>query len=208
MGAIRLPIPCAKTDSHDLDWSVVQRTLWSDWLLPDLHASLQHPEYRAVLRYLESAASDGFADGDWHVEGNEMTFRFPDYGGTSHVSAEAGLHFVESLLAGYLADRKVRWVFSDDGWTLRPRKRNDIAKADAPLIALRGTLYLARVDGARISLSSDDGQPELSFEDLTAVERDAVKRATKRHQCACVLCADYRRDVEKERKRPGHKRRL
>lgn len=206
MGAILLLIPCARTDPHDHDWAVIQRYLWNEWLLPELHSSLRDPEYRAALRYLENAAEGGFAEGDWCVDQSEMKFRFPDYGGTSHVSAAAGLHFVESLVAGYIANRKIRWIFSDDGWTLRPRAPKDVVRVDAPLIVLRGTLYLARTDTDGMSLSCDDGQAQLSMEELTAAERDAVNRAWKRHECACVLCADYRRDIEKERKRPGHKR--
>lgn len=198
MSGIRVSLGCTSLATGPSDPSSFFQYLWSEWIQNLLYETLAHPAYRQVLsEYLRASASDGIKDGSWSIENGKAWFSFPDYGGTCIMSMQAAAHFVEATVAVYLLapDGAFDEVMRDNGWivTTERNPKDVVTTSASPLVILRDALFVVESDGDRISLVTDDGVSDLTFDALTPDEEILVRAALLEQKCGCAFCAGLER---------------
>ena len=140
--------------------------------------------------YFQSAASDGFADGDWRYEDGAFHFSFRDHGGSA-MSAAASLHFVEVGAAIIHSECNSR---QHPRWRVEPERNllEVLNHNTDPLVEIGKTLYVIGHFRGTFELRTDEGLRQQPWSALSEADQERFKAMWKSKTCGCQLCDYYR----------------
>lgn len=187
-------IPAQPTPAHSLVPEISERD-FQQWLYRDIRGIVRRRLTRAAYKqvfadYFQSAASDGFADGDWRYQNGAFHFAFRDHGGSA-MSAAASLHFVEVgaaiIHAEMISRQHPRWRIEPERSLIEVLNHND-----QPLVEIGKTLYVLGGFRGKFDLSTDEGLPQQDWSALSEPDQARFKAMWKSKTCGCQLCDYYR----------------
>jgi hypothetical protein len=150
--------------------------------------------------YIDSQAKGALATGAWRYVDGAFRLRFDDALGLARVHAMAAAHFTTLSFAVLSIDEDFRRSMRFAGWAFdaHPDPMSVMNDVDAPLIELRGALYVIVGPSSAPSLISPHPTLTLEMDALDARERAAVLDAIEQRCCQCQLCEYYRPRVPKQ----------